>query len=167
MPQLDIASYYSQFFWLFLVFGGFYIIVMKDYLPALTRLGILRRVFSFSLVTSIGEQSRSLLLARHTRIASSVGWVEATRALGARLHARQSARIQHASWVMTEKFSSSAVVMNFEAQRERLETAHRWAIVSASIESQISPHVFTSSVVRVFNSVDEENKTKSQKARKA
>jgi len=168
MPQLDIASYFSQFFWLFLVFGGFYIIVVKDYLPALTRLGILRRVFSSSLANTIAEQSRSLLVARQTRIASSVGWVEATRTLGARMYARQAARIQHTSWTVTEKFASSAIQSNYETQRERLETAHRWSLASASVNSQITPHVYTNFILRISNSVDdEETKSKATKSRKA
>lgn len=38
MPQLDQVTFFSQFFWLSIIFIGFYMIILKNYLPALTRI---------------------------------------------------------------------------------------------------------------------------------
>ena len=38
MPQLDHVTYFSQYFWLCVVFFGFYGLCVKFYLPGLTRL---------------------------------------------------------------------------------------------------------------------------------
>lgn len=38
MPQLDAAAYLNQVFWLILVFFTFYLIVLKNILPALSRI---------------------------------------------------------------------------------------------------------------------------------
>jgi hypothetical protein len=36
MPQLDTVTYLSQLFWVLILFGGFYIIVLSDILPSLS-----------------------------------------------------------------------------------------------------------------------------------
>ena len=38
MPQLDIVSYFTQFFWLALTITTFYITLLKFYLPKITRI---------------------------------------------------------------------------------------------------------------------------------
>nr|YP_009647136.1 ATP synthase F0 subunit 8 [Chloropicon maureeniae]QBX98797.1 ATP synthase F0 subunit 8 [Chloropicon maureeniae] len=38
MPQLDQVTYFSQFFWLCFFFFGFYVCMVKYFLPALSRL---------------------------------------------------------------------------------------------------------------------------------
>ena len=37
MPQLDKVTFLSQFFWLCALFLGFYLIVLKDFLPKMSR----------------------------------------------------------------------------------------------------------------------------------
>ena len=37
MPQLDTVTFLSQLFWLVIVFGGFYLIVLTHILPAFSR----------------------------------------------------------------------------------------------------------------------------------
>jgi F-type H+-transporting ATPase subunit b len=43
MPQFDTATFFSQLFWLTITFYGFYIIMVQNYLPALTRIFKVRR----------------------------------------------------------------------------------------------------------------------------
>lgn len=43
MPQFDTAAFFSQLFWLTITFYGFYIIIIKTYLPGLTRILKARR----------------------------------------------------------------------------------------------------------------------------
>jgi hypothetical protein len=38
MPQLDQVTFFSQFFWLFLIFITFYILILKNFLPPLSRI---------------------------------------------------------------------------------------------------------------------------------
>ena len=42
MPQLDIVTFFTQFFWLCLFFGTFYILCVKYFLPLLSRLFYIR-----------------------------------------------------------------------------------------------------------------------------
>jgi hypothetical protein len=37
MPQLDTVTYFTQFFWLFFFYSSFYLILVKYYLPRITR----------------------------------------------------------------------------------------------------------------------------------
>lgn len=43
MPQLDKVTFLSQYFWLFILFFGFYIYVAKFFLPRLIRVYLLRQ----------------------------------------------------------------------------------------------------------------------------
>ena len=38
MPQLDQVTFFSQFFWLFIIFIAFYLMILKNYLPPLSRI---------------------------------------------------------------------------------------------------------------------------------
>jgi hypothetical protein len=42
MPQLDAVSYFSQFFWLMVIFVGYYLVLMTFYLPGIARVLKLR-----------------------------------------------------------------------------------------------------------------------------
>jgi len=42
MPQLDVTTFFSQFFWLSVFFLGFYVILVRSYLPRISRLLKLR-----------------------------------------------------------------------------------------------------------------------------
>ena len=42
MPQLDIVSYFPQFFWFCIFFTFFYITLVKNYLPKITRIFAVR-----------------------------------------------------------------------------------------------------------------------------
>jgi F0F1-type ATP synthase membrane subunit b/b' len=37
MPQLDTVTYFTQFFWLFFFYSSFYLLLVKYYLPRITR----------------------------------------------------------------------------------------------------------------------------------
>ena len=37
MPQLDTVTFLSQLFWLVIIFGAFYLIVLTDILPSFSR----------------------------------------------------------------------------------------------------------------------------------
>jgi hypothetical protein len=43
MPQLDIVSYFPQFFWFCIFFTGFYVTLVQHYLPKLTRIFAVRQ----------------------------------------------------------------------------------------------------------------------------
>ena len=38
MPQLDQVTFFSQFFWLFLFYAAFYVVILKNFLPILSRI---------------------------------------------------------------------------------------------------------------------------------
>lgn len=42
MPQLELATFFSQYFWLVIIFLGFYLVVTKHYLPQIARTKKLR-----------------------------------------------------------------------------------------------------------------------------
>ena len=43
MPQLDIVSYFPQFFWFCIFFTSFYLTLVTHYLPKLTRIFAVRQ----------------------------------------------------------------------------------------------------------------------------
>jgi len=45
MPQLDIVSYFPQFFWFCLFFTSFYVVLVQNYLPKLKRIFALREAY--------------------------------------------------------------------------------------------------------------------------
>mgnify|MGYP005838278147 CR=1 FL=1 len=45
MPQLDLNTYLTNFFWLIVVFFSFYVLVLKVFLPALIKNFIFRKYF--------------------------------------------------------------------------------------------------------------------------
>lgn len=46
MPQLDLTTYITNLFWLIVVFFGFYILVVKTFLPTLLKAFIFRKYFA-------------------------------------------------------------------------------------------------------------------------
>jgi F0F1-type ATP synthase membrane subunit b/b' len=38
MPQLDTFTYLSQLFWVFVLFSGFYVLVLSDILPSFSQI---------------------------------------------------------------------------------------------------------------------------------
>lgn len=48
MPQLDVVTFFSQFFWLSIFFIGFYYILYKYFLPQYSRSILFRDKFTFS-----------------------------------------------------------------------------------------------------------------------
>ena len=53
MPQLDITTYFSQFFWLVVFFGIFYLFLLRHILPRLARI----YKYRFSLNSSLSNPS--------------------------------------------------------------------------------------------------------------
>lgn len=45
MPQLDIVSYFPQFFWFCLFFTSFYVVLVQNYLPKLKRIFAVREAY--------------------------------------------------------------------------------------------------------------------------
>jgi len=45
MPQLDLHTYFTNFFWFIIIFFGLYILVLKSFLPLLLKNFIFRKYF--------------------------------------------------------------------------------------------------------------------------
>lgn len=59
MPQLDKVTFFSQFFWTFIIFSAFYLYIYKYFLPKISRILLFRekRVsLSQQGVTTLGEE---------------------------------------------------------------------------------------------------------------
>ena len=67
MPQLDIVTFFSQFFWLSLFFIGFYYLLYKYFLPSYSRSILFRDKF-----TSSSLEGSSLYSEEKENIASSL-----------------------------------------------------------------------------------------------
>lgn len=64
MPQLDKASYFSQLFWLLVIFTSFYAIIIRIYLPRLARIMKLRQKalkYGKSLTRDIYKEQEGIL----------------------------------------------------------------------------------------------------------
>lgn len=67
MPQLDIASFFSQIFWLLLVFILFYVVVQKNILPFISRVLKLRhkKLFVSKLIVNTYSQEQEEVNLRY------------------------------------------------------------------------------------------------------
>jgi F0F1-type ATP synthase membrane subunit b/b' len=61
MPQLDMYIYFSQVFWLLIIFVFFYILVLRNILPAISRVLKLRR-------KRISAEDNSILSEEHNTV---------------------------------------------------------------------------------------------------
>jgi hypothetical protein len=63
MPQLDTYMYFSQVFWLLVIFTAFYILVLNNILPNISRgLKLRRKQISAGEVSIIGEEHKVVMM---------------------------------------------------------------------------------------------------------
>jgi F0F1-type ATP synthase membrane subunit b/b' len=75
MPQLDKVTFLSQFFWLAFFYIGFYFIVLKHFLPKMTRIMKLRKrkmAFSQTGANSLFQENEKVRSTFDTLIAKGV-----------------------------------------------------------------------------------------------
>jgi len=60
MPQLDKVTYFSQFFWLCVFYLGFYLALVKYFLPRISRILKVRRIKSVSKDQSFNDEGAEL-----------------------------------------------------------------------------------------------------------
>ena len=68
MPQLDIYMYFSQVFWLLVLFTTFYILVLNNILPIISRVLKLRRKRTSS-------EGSSILSEEHNAVMTTISYV--------------------------------------------------------------------------------------------
>lgn len=68
MPQLDIYMYFSQVFWLLVIFTTFYILVLNNILPIISRVLKLRRKRTSS-------EGSSILSEEHKAVMTTISYV--------------------------------------------------------------------------------------------
>lgn len=76
MPQLDKASYFSQIFWLLVIFTSFYALIIRIYLPRLARIMKLRQKtlkYGRSLTRNIYKEQEGILDEKPLVRAAEVG----------------------------------------------------------------------------------------------
>ena len=65
MPQLDTVTFLSQIFWLVIVFGFFYLIVLTHILPAITRILKVRKKklkYNKNAIYNLGDEKGETLI---------------------------------------------------------------------------------------------------------
>ena len=74
MPQLDIVSYFPQFFWFCIFFTGFYVVLIQNYLPKLTRIIAVREALQPSpdQISSNTQESDTVTTKTHEVFAKTV-----------------------------------------------------------------------------------------------
>ena len=63
MPQLDKTTFLSQFFWLLFFYMGFYLVILKHFLPRLSRILKVRQKN-----VSLSQQGASALLQEREKV---------------------------------------------------------------------------------------------------
>lgn len=62
MPQLDTYTYFSQVFWLLVIFTIFYILVLNNILPNISRgLKLRRKQISAGEISVVGEEHKAVM----------------------------------------------------------------------------------------------------------
>lgn len=73
MPQLDIVSYFPQFFWFCIFFTSFYITLVQHYLPKLTRIFAVRQDYQQTPQSQQADQEfQNLAQTTHTVFSQSI-----------------------------------------------------------------------------------------------
>lgn len=74
MPQLDIVSYFPQFFWFCVFFTGFYVVLIQNYLPKLTRIIAVREALQPNpdQISSNTQESDTVTTKTHEVFAKTV-----------------------------------------------------------------------------------------------
>ena len=67
MPQLDKVTFFSQFLWLVIVYIGFYLLLLKSFLPKLGRILKVRQK-----KVSLSQQGSNVLLQEKEKVADSL-----------------------------------------------------------------------------------------------
>lgn len=67
MPQLDKVTFFSQFFWLLIIYIGFYLLVLKNFIPKLSRILKVRQK-----KVSLSQQGSTALLQEKEKVGESL-----------------------------------------------------------------------------------------------
>ena len=67
MPQLDKVTFFSQFLWLVIVYVGFYLLILKNFLPKLSRILKVRQK-----KVSLSQQGSNVLLQEKEKVGDSL-----------------------------------------------------------------------------------------------
>jgi hypothetical protein len=67
MPQLDKVTFFSQFLWLVIVYVGFYLLILKNFLPKLSRILKVRQK-----KVSLSQQGSNVLLQEKEKVGESL-----------------------------------------------------------------------------------------------
>ena len=67
MPQLDKVTFFSQFFWLLIIYIGFYLLVLKNFVPKLSRILKVRQK-----KVSLSQQGSTALLQEKEKVGDSL-----------------------------------------------------------------------------------------------
>ena len=67
MPQLDKVTFFSQFFWLSIFYVGFYLVILKFFLPKLSRILKVRQK-----KVSLSQQGTTTLLQEKVKVEASL-----------------------------------------------------------------------------------------------
>lgn len=67
MPQLDLVSYMSQFFWLWFFFLGFYLALVQRFLPKMARIIKFRQKKMFSIQTQSSRYQEAIQMQEKNR----------------------------------------------------------------------------------------------------
>lgn len=67
MPQLDKVTFFSQFLWLFIFYVGFYLVILKHFLPKLSRILKVRQK-----KVSHSQGGSAVLLQERDKVAGSL-----------------------------------------------------------------------------------------------
>jgi len=73
MPQLDTYTFFSQVFWLILIFSVFYILILNNVLPNIARsLKLRRKQISAADGSIIGEEHKAIMTSTSNILETSV-----------------------------------------------------------------------------------------------
>jgi F-type H+-transporting ATPase subunit b len=67
MPQLDKVTFFSQFLWLVIIYVGFYLLILKSFLPKLSRILKVRQK-----KISLSQQGSNVLLEEREKVGDSL-----------------------------------------------------------------------------------------------
>ena len=67
MPQLDKVTFFSQFFWLVIIYIGFYLVILKSFLPKLSRILKVRQK-----KVSLSQQGSTVLVQEKEKVGDSL-----------------------------------------------------------------------------------------------
>ncbi len=126
MPQLDKVTFLSQFFWLCFFYIGFYFLILKFFLPKMTRILKLRKnklSSSQEGVTSLQQENDKIRVSYETLLANG-------------LSASRSAFNE--SFQRTEKWLHDMVENNNKTHFKSINKAYIYSVGEASLSQNLA-----------------------------